>query len=47
LAYCRGEIQWKEKALDPDNGYGRANRSPYGPCPSLFDLSGAVNNANK
>jgi hypothetical protein len=47
LAYCRGEVQWKEKALDPDNGYGGANRSPYGPCPSLFDLSGAVNNVNK
>jgi len=34
LAYCRGEIQWKEKALDP-NQTG-ANRSPYGPCPGLF-----------
>jgi hypothetical protein len=45
LAYCRGEIQWKERALDPD--YGGSNRSPYGPCPSLFDLSGAVNNVNK
>jgi hypothetical protein len=45
LAYCRGEIQWKERALDPE--YGGTNRSPYGPCPSLFDLSGAVNNVNK
>jgi hypothetical protein len=34
LAYCRGEIQWKERALDP-NAVG-ANRSPYGPCPGLF-----------
>jgi hypothetical protein len=47
LAYCRGEIQWKEKALDPEYG-GAANRSPYGPCPSLFDLSGSLNkNVNK
>ena len=34
LAYCRGEIQWKEKALDPTNA--SAYRSPYGPCPGLF-----------
>jgi hypothetical protein len=48
LAYCRGEIQWKEKALDPDYGGGGAYRSPYGPCPSLFDLSGSLNkNVNK
>jgi hypothetical protein len=33
-AYCRGEIQWKEKALDPD--YAGA-RSPYGPC-GLFSV---------
>jgi hypothetical protein len=39
LAYCRGEIQWKEKAFDPDHA---GNRSPYGPCPSLFGLSGKV-----
>lgn len=37
LAYCRGEIQWKEKAFDQNSG---ANRSPYGPCPGLF--SGAT-----
>jgi hypothetical protein len=37
LAYCRGELQWKEKALDPSY---TANRSPYGPCPGLF--SGAT-----
>jgi hypothetical protein len=42
LAYCRGEIQWKEKAFDPSSG---ANRSPYGPCPGLF--SGTLNNLNK
>jgi hypothetical protein len=33
LAYCRGEMQWKDKAFNPDSG---ANRSPYGPCPGLF-----------
>ena len=33
LAYCRGEIQWKERALNKDSG---APVSPYGPCPSLF-----------
>lgn len=39
LAYCRGEIQWKDKAFDPES----QNRSPYGPCPSLFGISGKVN----
>ena len=34
LAYCRGEIQWKDKALN-SQAMG-ANRSPYGPCPGLF-----------
>jgi hypothetical protein len=34
LAYCRGEIQWKEKALNPQSV--GAPRSPYGPCPTLF-----------
>jgi hypothetical protein len=43
LAYCRGEIQWKERALDPDKG--GANRSPYGPCPGLF--SGTIDNLTK
>jgi hypothetical protein len=38
LAYCKGEIQWKEKAHNP-TAMG-ANRSPYGPCPGLF--SGSV-----
>ena len=36
-AYCRGEIQWKEKALEP-NKTG-ANRSPYGPCAGLFSTT--------
>ena len=43
LAYCRGEIQWKERALDADKG--GANRSPYGPCPGLF--SGGLNSLTK
>ena len=34
LAYCRGEIQWKDKAFN-SQAMG-ANRSPYGPCPGLF-----------
>jgi hypothetical protein len=34
LAYCRGEIQWKERALDRE--YAAGSKSPYGPCPSLF-----------
>jgi hypothetical protein len=36
-AYCRGEIQWKDKAYKPqDTG---ANKSPYGSC----GLFGAAN----
>lgn len=42
LAYCRGEIQWKEKAFDPGKP---TNRSPYGPCPGLF--SGAFDSVTK
>ncbi len=34
LAYCSGEAQWKEKALNKE-AVG-APRSPYGPCPTLF-----------
>src|SRR5262245_10514929 len=33
LAYCRGESQWREKALDPN----AVNKSPYGPCPSIIN----------
>jgi hypothetical protein len=43
LAYCRGEIQWKERALK-NSEYGSNNKSPYGPCPSLF---GGLNSVNK
>lgn len=42
LAYCRGEIKWKERAFDPDKP---PNRSPYGPCPGLF--SGTLNSLTK
>jgi len=42
LAYCRGDVQWKERALNKDTN---APRSPYGPCPTLF--GGITNNANK
>jgi len=42
LAYCRGEIQWKDKAYDPEKA---TNRSPYGPCPGLF--SGAFDSLTK
>jgi hypothetical protein len=34
LAYCRGDVQWKEKVLDKQ-GIGTP-RSPYGPCPTIF-----------
>jgi hypothetical protein len=33
LAYCRGDAQWKERALNKE---ANAPRSPFGPCPSLF-----------
>jgi hypothetical protein len=39
LAYCSGEMQWKERALSPENS---GNRSPYGPCPSLFGVTGKL-----
>jgi hypothetical protein len=42
MAYCSGEIQWKERALDPNGP--RVNRSPFGPCPGL---SGFTTNVNK
>ena len=43
LAYCRGDMQWKERALNKESV--SAPRSPYGPCPTIF---GGVNvNVNK
>ena len=41
-AYCRGEIQWKDKAFKPQEA--GAYRSPYGPC-GLF--GNATTNINK
>ena len=38
LAYCRGDMQWKEKVLNKEDV--GAPRSPYGPCPTIF---GGVN----
>ena len=41
MAYCRGDVQWKERVLNKDDG---APRSPYGPCPSLI---GSVNHQHR
>jgi hypothetical protein len=40
-AYCRGEIQWKDKAFKPDNV--GANRSPYGTCGILGNVTTNIN----
>jgi hypothetical protein len=41
LAYCRGEIQWKDRVLNKDDS---APRSPFGPCPGLFSgMTGGLN----
>ena len=42
MAYCRGDVQWKEKALNRESV--GAPRSPYGPCPTL--IGGATINSN-
>jgi hypothetical protein len=39
LAYCRGEINWKERVFDKDST--ESPRSPFGPCPTL--ISGGTN----
>jgi hypothetical protein len=40
-AYCRGDIQWKDKAFKPqDVG---ANRSPYGTCGILGNATTNIN----
>jgi len=45
-AYCRGDLQWKDRALKTKDGSSTgANLSPYGPCPTLF--GGVTNNVNK
>ena len=48
LAYCRGDIQWKDRALNPQSGTATsAPRSPYGPCPTIFSGSILTNNSDK
>jgi hypothetical protein len=45
LAYCRGDVQWKERVLNKE-AVG-APRSPYGACPTLIGgatLNGAAIN---
>jgi hypothetical protein len=41
-AYCRGDIQWKEKALSTQGTM--INTSPYGSCSSIGSI---LNSANK
>ena len=36
LAYCRGEKNWKNQVLKPEDPANR--KSPYGPCPSLGNM---------
>ena len=43
LAYCRGDKNWKERALNKESA--AAPRSPYGPCPSI--LGGVTSGINK
>jgi hypothetical protein len=43
LAYCRGDKNWKERALSKEAA--AAPRSPYGPCPSIF--GGVTSGINK
>lgn len=42
-AYCRGEMQWKDRALNP--GDINVPKSPYGPCTLFGDA--VINNVNK
>lgn len=44
LAYCSGDKQWKDRALNRDSN---APRSPYGPCPGLFGAVSSNVNLNK
>jgi hypothetical protein len=42
LAYCRGEIQWKDRVLNPEDV--NTPRSPFGPCPSMIgDVNTLIN----
>jgi hypothetical protein len=48
LAYCRGDMQWKERSLNPNSAaQTSAPRSPYGPCPTVFSGSILTNNSDK
>jgi len=40
-AYCRGEVQWKDKAFKPQET--GAHRSPYGPCGILGSVTTNIN----
>ena len=42
MAYCRGDIQWKEKILDKEAV--NTPRSPYGPCPNILGSVSLNNN---
>jgi hypothetical protein len=42
LAYCNGDIQWKQRALDKEAA-ARAPQSPYGPCPGLGSITSTIN----
>jgi len=44
-AYCRGDIQWKEKVLNRESV--GAPRSPYGPCSALVGAATESLNVNK
>ena len=42
LAYCRGEKQWKDRAMNQEDV--NTPRSPYGPCPLLIgDVNTLIN----
>jgi hypothetical protein len=43
LAYCRGDLQWKDKAMNPQTAVAK---SPYGPCPTLFGTITGKGNSN-
>ena len=43
-AYCRGDVEWKERAMKKVEG---APRSPYGPCSSILGNMTTNVNINK
>src|SRR5262249_1125384 len=47
-AYCRGDMQWKERAFAGSrNGTAGANMSPYGPCDGLFNANSFAESMKK